>query len=259
MAELPNVRLNLSNRAENVLLVREMLSGVAETVGVAASDLDHIRTAVTEACNNVVLHAYRGGNGSLEVEVHLGAPGAIEVVVRDHGAGIRPRIRAAEETPLGVGLPVIQALVRRVEFRDPPGGGTEARMEFATPGTRALEPARGDRLGSDTPAQAQPAATTGLAIGPPELARRVLPRVLTVLAAHAHFCTDRISDVQVLADTLAAHAHTRARDSRGASHLTAAVTVAPRELELRIGPRTLRLVDPRGSDAHDLPGARAEQ
>ena len=57
MSEPPNVSLTLSNQPDNVLLVRETLSGMAETVGVDGVDLNDIRTAVTEACNNVVLHA----------------------------------------------------------------------------------------------------------------------------------------------------------------------------------------------------------
>ena len=49
MAEPPNVRLNLSNRSENVLLAREMLTGVAEAIELDSSDLYDVRTAVTEA------------------------------------------------------------------------------------------------------------------------------------------------------------------------------------------------------------------
>ena len=46
MAELPNVLLNLSNRPENVLLVREVLTGVAEAVELVGNELNDIRTAV---------------------------------------------------------------------------------------------------------------------------------------------------------------------------------------------------------------------
>ena len=72
MAEPPNVRLKLSNRSENVLLVREMLTGVSETVELDSSDLYDIRTAVTEACNNVVVHAYRGEEGLMEIFLCVG-------------------------------------------------------------------------------------------------------------------------------------------------------------------------------------------
>lgn len=229
---LPNVRLTLSNKPENVLLVREMLTGVAEMVDLDGSDLNDVRTAVTEACNNVVLHAYQGDEGPLEVEVYGGAHSALEVVVRDHGTGIRPHIRSAQETALGIGLSVIQALVRRVEFRDSTGGGTEVRMEFAAPSTRALRTPGNGREQGDGPAAEELATTMSLVIVPAALAGTVLPRVLTVLAARAHFSTDRISDAQMLADALVAHVRESIRDRP----LAVSVSVQTRKLELRIGP-----------------------
>ena len=76
------------------------------------------------------------------------------------------------------------------------------------------------------------AAVNELRLAPNAMARAVLPRVLSALAAHAYFTTDRISDVQIVADILAANA---GESIRGA-HLDVGVTVAPRRLELLIGP-----------------------
>jgi anti-sigma regulatory factor (Ser/Thr protein kinase) len=230
MAAPPNIRLDLANRPENVMLVRETLTGVADTVGLDAPDLDDIRTAVTEACNNVVLHAYEGKEGPLEVEIYT-AGSSVEVFVRDHGIGLT-RQTGDDAWIAGIGLPVIEALVQRVEFAETPGGGTEVRMEFATPGARKLErsdgqlggfPARGARAGGSTSVTIAPVAP---------LARLVLPRLLGVLAARANFSTDRISDALLLADALGAHAS----ESTGAGHLTISVTISPRNLELSVGP-----------------------
>ncbi len=231
MAASPNVCLTLSNQPDNVVLVREALSGMAETVGVDGVELNDIRTAVTEACNNVVLHAYEGDEGPLQLEVFVGGE-AVEIVVRDHGTGIRPHIRADDEAALGIGMSIIQALAPRVEFRDVPGGGTEVRMEFATPSAIALE--RVARNGFEAPvlARSQLATTTGLAVAPSALARKVLPRVMCVLAARARFTTDRISDAELVADELAAHSSLLSADE----HLRMSVCVEPRSVELRVGP-----------------------
>ena len=230
MAEPPNVRLKISNRSENVLLVREVLTGVAETIELDSSDLYDIRTAVTEACNNVVLHAYEGQEGPLEVDISASAD-AIEVVVRDYGVGIRPRIRAPNEAALGIGLPLIQALVHSVEFTDADGRGTELRMRFLAPSRCAFEPLQED---GDVPSPADEdlVSTTALTIAPASLARTVLPRVLSVLAARADFSTDRISDAQLVADSLAAHAPS----SLGSDRLSLTVSVKARNLELCVGP-----------------------
>jgi serine/threonine-protein kinase RsbW len=231
MADPPNVCLTLSNQPDNVVLVREALSGMAETVGVDEIDLNDIRTAVTEACNNVVLHAYDGEEGPLHVEVFLESR-TVEVVVRDHGSGIKPHIRSEEEAALGIGLSIIQALAPRVEFRDVPGGGTEVRMEFATPSTQLLDATVHDGFRLPDVARSDLARTSGLALAPSALARKVLPRVMCVLAARAHFTTDRISDTEMVADALVAEA----AEASANRHLSMLISVEPRTLELHIGP-----------------------
>jgi serine/threonine-protein kinase RsbW len=235
MARLPQVRLDLSNRPENVLLVRETLTGVAEAVGLDASDLSDIRTAVTEAANNVVLHAYNGGEGPLEVEIYVD-PGALRVIVRDHGVGLSHEPGDAGLEPgaeSGIGLPVIEALSQEVDFAKTPEGGTEVRMTFGAPGVAGQPSPSGEALSRPVLADAgMPGDPISVSVHPPELARAVVPRLLAVLAARAHFSTDRISDSQLLADALVAHA---ARAVSG-THLGLAVSAEPRDLHVRVGP-----------------------
>jgi serine/threonine-protein kinase RsbW len=232
MAGIPNVRLRLSNRAENVLLVRQALSGLAETVGLDAVAHNDVSTAVTEAANNVILHAYGGGEGPLDVEL-TSTPEGLDVLVRDCGQGIRPGIKANEEVSDGIGLPVIQALSDSVEFRDLPGGGTEVAMHFEAAQESPLEPSpdvEGAELEAIDPDM--PADVTVMTVAPTAVARSVVPRVLSTLAARAYFSTDRISDTQILADALVA----RTDGSINSTHLSVGISVAPRNLELRIGP-----------------------
>jgi serine/threonine-protein kinase RsbW len=228
----PNVRLELANTPENVVLVREMLSGVAEALSFEGSELNDLRTAVTEACNNVVLHAYGDESGPLKIEVSV-QPHTLRVLVRDHGIGIpAQQAEAAERATLGIGLHVIQTLSDRVDFEDVPGGGTEVQMEFSTPNSSFLESnlKEGPRLPplslADSP------ATITVSMAPISLARTVLPRLATALAARAHFSTDRISDVQLLADALVAYA----QGAMSGDHLSVGVNVEPRDLELHIAP-----------------------
>ncbi|MCW3027195.1 MAG: putative anti-sigma regulatory factor, serine/threonine protein kinase [Solirubrobacterales bacterium] len=230
MAAPPNIRLDLSNRPENVVLVRETLAGVAEAIGLDAADLDDIRTAVTEACNNVVLHAYEGEEGALEVEIYA-TGGSCGVFVRDRGIGLQPQT-SEDQWIVGIGLPVIEALSQRVDFEETTGGGTEVRMEFATPGARTLEAPDDESSGFPNGARGA-GSTTSVTIAPvAPLARTVLPRLLGVLAARAQFSTDRISDALLVADALSAHASR----SANAGHLRITVSIEPRNLQLSLGP-----------------------
>jgi serine/threonine-protein kinase RsbW len=269
MPESPNVALTLSNTPQNVSLVREMLFGVADVAELDRGDLDDVRTAVTEACNNVALHAYVGARGPLEVDVYT-HPDALDVVVRDRGIGFPPELSPAGANVNGLGLHMMRALTNRLELCAAPGRGSEARMTFATPGARGLGFADPDRTPSPIPAAglgfADPSRTPSpisapaasehalqAAIAPNRLAAPVLRRLLSGLAAYAHFSTDRIADVQLLTDTLATDT-----PADSARPFSLAVDVEPRELHLQIGPLDSGVAQGMIANSH-LQGSLIEQ
>lgn len=112
---------------ESVPLVRHALRVYLERHDLSDERMAEITLAVTEACSNVVVHAYRGEPGDLEVIVEDGPDDGVTVRVRDQGGGLAPR---PDSPGLGVGLPVIHAIADSVEITKPDGGGTELRMYF---------------------------------------------------------------------------------------------------------------------------------
>jgi anti-sigma regulatory factor (Ser/Thr protein kinase) len=215
--------------------------------------IDDLKTAVTEACNNVVLHAYGDDVGKLVLRVDVEREW-IEVIVCDQGEGLHGV--ASGDDHLHVGLPVISSLAERAEFLSPPDGGTEVRMFFRTRAGRAPEPAEPDpegqrgwgpdpatlsqMLGSWT-ADSMPTLIgedkllQGDVVGvvfPATLLGPALGRLVRALAAGNHFRLDRFSGLRVLTDTLGAHARAAAGDHR----LAFALAATDRRLELSAGP-----------------------
>ncbi|HYB22720.1 MAG TPA: ATP-binding protein [Solirubrobacteraceae bacterium] len=239
MHEPPNVYLSLPGRPEYIVVVRQALTGLASVLGLDAIETNDLNTAVTEACNNVVMHAYAGEPGPMTVEVQIGAE-AIVATVRDHGIGMgtaRARAAGAPDAgaqahdagaPVGMGLAVIEALARRTRFGVPAGGGTEVHMEFALREHKAFEPIAQEPPGAFSPAS----GAVAVRLAPSSLAAAILPRVLSALAARAYFSAERIADVQALAGVLAANAG----DALSAGQLAVGVSIAPRKLTLQIGP-----------------------
>ena len=229
-ADAPAVTLELESRPETLTLVRGMLGGVAERTTMDAELLDDLKTAISEACNNVVLHAYPDGTGPLTVELTLGLD-RIDVIVRDAGCGIS-EVTSARDRVQGVGIPVIRALADRAEFRQRSGGGTEVWMVFAAEreGKPLFEP----------PADAGPedgwsrnlSGDAVVSVSPVALLTGVLGRLSRALAASARFSLDRFSDVYLVTDAIAALASTAASGPR----IGFAIRVQPRRLELLIGP-----------------------
>ncbi len=109
------VSLRLPARPENVAVIRQALTGLGDAYDLDPELLGDIKTAVTEACNNVVLHAYPDEDGLLEVDADSDGE-YTDVVVRDFGAGIQPR-GFTEDRSLGLGLPLIATLSSRFEIR----------------------------------------------------------------------------------------------------------------------------------------------
>jgi serine/threonine-protein kinase RsbW len=126
----PAVRLRMPALPDAVGVARQALTGACEALGLGARATGDVRLAVSEACTNVVAHAYRDRDepGELEVSVVV-LPGELTVIVRDRGSGIAPRV---EGGGLGLGLPLIAALTRRAEIVEQAGGGTEVAMTFVT-------------------------------------------------------------------------------------------------------------------------------
>jgi len=56
--ETPDLEITLPARAENVAVVRHAVGGLGEVLDVDDQTLSDIKLAVTEACTNVVIHAY---------------------------------------------------------------------------------------------------------------------------------------------------------------------------------------------------------
>jgi serine/threonine-protein kinase RsbW len=129
-SDAPAVLLRMPALPDAVGVARQALTGACEALGLGARATGDVRLAVSEACTNVVAHAYRDRDepGELEVAVLLD-PGELTVIVRDRGTGIAPRI---EGGGLGLGLPLIAALTRRAEISEHSGGGTEVTMTFVT-------------------------------------------------------------------------------------------------------------------------------
>jgi serine/threonine-protein kinase RsbW len=123
----PDMELALPARATNIAVVRHAFGALGEAFAVDEEILSNIRLAVTEACTNVVVHAYPDEHeGLLEVAATL-REDKLEIVVRDEGPGIGPR---PGSPGLGLGLPLIVSLAESVQLGRDEDERTEVRMVF---------------------------------------------------------------------------------------------------------------------------------
>jgi anti-sigma regulatory factor (Ser/Thr protein kinase) len=217
------LEMSLPAKAENVAVVRHALAGLAEEIGVDEAGIADLKTVVTEACMNVVVHAYEGEPGPLEIDAETESDG-LTVTVRDSGVGIRPRPEA-EPSSMRLGLSLIAALSSRFSFSGGLDRGTEVVMHIPLVGGGATNG------GPPTPVETSSDATE-IAIGRSELIGPVLARIVGALAARRDLPIDRISDAVLLTDAIAAAAPGRFADGR----VRLALAEGENGLELRLGP-----------------------
>jgi anti-sigma regulatory factor (Ser/Thr protein kinase) len=129
-----DIRLTLPARPENVAVVRHVLDGLAEALDLPRAVTEDIRLAVTEACANVVRHAYAEGEGTIDVVVRPKGSG-LEVIVADSGRGIGQSLDTAGP---GLGLPLIAALADSLEIDRRASAGSRLVMSFLRAPTQAV-------------------------------------------------------------------------------------------------------------------------
>lgn len=208
-------------------MVRAALSGVAEAAGFDEELATDVKTAVSEACNNVVIHAYEGQIGPMRIVVD-NTGDRVDVVVRDTGTGIRRLSSGADH--MGLGLALISALADQAEFNSPTGGGTEVRMRF-----RRNQADTDAGFPGDEEWPQRPSALGGEDVvmwcEPVPLVRHLIGRVARATAASSHFTMTGASDLYAINDAMAGFAEAVA-DGR----LVVGISSSSHRLTLDAGP-----------------------
>ena len=137
MKTLNHMRLEFDARPENESFARVAVSAFAVPFNPTMDVLSDIRTAVSEAVTNAIVHAYREMGGVIALEAELREDGVLALTVSDTGCGI-PDIDQAmqpfyttqpEKERSGMGFSVMQSFMDTVQVESEVGRGTSVRME----------------------------------------------------------------------------------------------------------------------------------
>jgi anti-sigma regulatory factor (Ser/Thr protein kinase) len=219
------LQMALPAKAANVAVVRHALAGLGERLGMDETAIADLKTVVTEAAMNVVVHAYPGDEpGPLSV-IAVPEKEGLTVEVRDYGEGIRPR-PDVDRSSLRIGLTLIAALSDSFEISGGAGRGTVIRMHLPLR-------ARGeDDDAAPAGESAVAPADTEVRVGPPELVGPVMSRVLGALIARQEIGVDRLADAMLLTDAISA----RAPEGFTDGHVSLSVSERADGVVLRVGP-----------------------
>lgn len=195
---VPELSLRVPALPENVIVVRELLRGLDPLLSGRPGLSEAVQTAVSEAANNVVMHAYHGAAGPLQVDVML--TDGLEVRVRDWGVGFADPVSPPDEGT-GFGRAVIAAFADRVDVGSVPGQGSVVAMSWAVP--PLLATSEGD---DETDVATALPGDTVLTLRPQPALAAAAGRVVAALGSRAPLTVDRLGDLQLIGDALVAHA-----------------------------------------------------
>ena len=135
MKALNTVKITFPSRSVNEGFARSALSAFAAQADPTLDELADVKTAVSEAVTNCIVHAYANTIGPITLTAALYKDGTLRVAVADKGCGI-PDVSKAME-PLfttggaeraGLGFAVMESFMDSVKVRSAPGKGTRVTL-----------------------------------------------------------------------------------------------------------------------------------
>ncbi len=136
MKPINEMKLSFLSRSANEGFARAAVSAFAAQLDPAVDELADLRTAVSEAVTNAIVHAYPHELGTIYLTVQLYENGCISIRVRDRGQGIEDVSKAMEplyttggEERSGLGFSVMESFMDKLRVRSAPGKGTTVVME----------------------------------------------------------------------------------------------------------------------------------
>ncbi len=136
MKPINEMKLTFLSRSTNEGFARATVAAFVAQLDPAVDELAGLRTAVSEAVANAIVHGYPQGLGLITLTVKLYENGRVCVQIKDKGTGIPDVEKAMEplyttggEERSGLGFSVMESFTDRLRVKSTPGKGTTITMD----------------------------------------------------------------------------------------------------------------------------------
>ena len=136
MTKINELKMTIDSKSVNESFSRVAVAAFSSQLDMTVEELGDIKTVVSEAVTNCIVHAYSNSIGKVYITCTVFAEGVIRVSIRDKGCGI-PDIKKARE-PLytsvggersGLGFSVMESFSDKLRVRSKVGIGTTVTFE----------------------------------------------------------------------------------------------------------------------------------
>ncbi len=136
MKAINEMKLVFPSRSANEAYARAAVAAFVSQLDPTVDELADLRTAISEAVTNCIVHAYPDRIGDITLTVRLYETGRVTVKIRDKGCGIEdvglamePLYTTGGEERSGLGFSVMESFTDRLKVTSKPGKGTSVTME----------------------------------------------------------------------------------------------------------------------------------
>ena len=127
--------LDFPSRSANEAFARSAVACFAAQMDPTLEELGDIRTAVSEAVTNCIVHAYPDGFGTITLRCRILKDNILDIVIKDKGVGIpdveqarRPTYTTGGADRSGMGFTIMESFMTNFEVSSEPGKGTTVHM-----------------------------------------------------------------------------------------------------------------------------------
>ena len=127
--------LEFPSKSVNEAFARSAVACFAAQLDPTLEELGDIRTAVSEAVTNCIVHAYPDGFGMITLRCRILKDNILDIVIKDRGIGIsdldqarRPAFTTGGGDRSGMGFTIMESFMSNFEVSSTPGKGTTVHM-----------------------------------------------------------------------------------------------------------------------------------
>jgi stage II sporulation protein AB (anti-sigma F factor) len=135
MTEINTIKMEFLSRSANEGFARTSVACFAAQLDPTLEELGDIKTAVSEAVTNCIVHAYPDTLGRIMLRARIFDDNSIEITVRDWGCGIEdvdqarsPMFTTGGDDRSGMGFTIMESFMDKLRVRSKIGRGTTVTM-----------------------------------------------------------------------------------------------------------------------------------
>lgn len=130
-----SLTVEFPSKSANEALARSVIACFAAQMDPTLDELGDIKTAVSEAVTNCIVHAYPNGIGNIYMRCRILKDNYLDIVIKDKGVGIpdipqarKPSFTTGGADRSGMGFTIMESFMNTLDIRSTPNNGTTVHM-----------------------------------------------------------------------------------------------------------------------------------